>query len=169
MSSKSSSFLSAFSLSLTGRNVRSRSGSVPDFHSGLTEQTKDVLSLFSVTHVLAFRVDQGPSDCMDLFLVLTNPDASQLRVFLEEPRYDAVWEVLRKVCDEHLCRRWLCAEGRVSVSLFGLGMKHNEQREGDTHTRLRYVLVMGLSSRSNAPNSYSKAANEKGLQLAWVS
>lgn len=86
------------------------------FHSGLTEQTKDVLPLVSVMHVLAFFINQGSSDRVSLFSVLTNLDAPWLLVFLEEPRYNTVREVLRNIRDEHSSERWLCAEGGVSIS-----------------------------------------------------
>lgn len=79
------------------------------FYLALTEQTENILLLISVTYILAFRVNQGPSDRMSLFPVLAN------LVFLKEPRYDTVREVPRRIRDEQLYERRLCSEGGVSV------------------------------------------------------
>ena len=85
------------------------------FYLALTEQTENILLLISVTYILAFRVNQGPSDRMSLFPVLANLVAPWFLVFLKEPRYDTVREVPRRIRDEQLYERRLCSEGGVSV------------------------------------------------------
>lgn len=42
----------------------------------------------------------------------------------------------------------------------GSARRYGRATERKAYTRLRYVLVIGLPSSSNAPKSYSKAANE---------
>ena len=115
MSSKSSSIPSASPLPLTDYNAKSRSHPTSYFRPALTEQTKHVLPLVPVTHILALRIDQDTGDRMSLFPVLMNPDAPRFLAFLKEPSYDTKREVFRHVCDEHLHRRGFRAEGEVSV------------------------------------------------------
>ena len=115
MSSKSSSIPSASPLPFTNHNAEYKDHSAPYFRSELTEQTEHVLPLVPVTQILAFRVNQGPSERMSLFPVLADLDAPRCLVALKEPCYDAEWEILSHIRDEHLHGRGLCTEGGVSA------------------------------------------------------
>jgi len=117
-SSKSFNIPSASPLPLTGHNAKSTSHSTLHLCLALTEQAEDVLPLIPVTHILALRVDQNPSERVSLFLVLANLDAPRSLVFLKEPGHGTEREVLRRVCDEHFHRRGFCTEGGITVGRY---------------------------------------------------